>query len=62
WVTGNVPQALKEDANGNMSMVLWNADQTQYIVLKGYTGNGGQEVTLTGTLSKDGNVYVLTVQ
>ncbi|EOS60041.1 hypothetical protein C815_01779 [Firmicutes bacterium M10-2] len=61
WVTGTVPQALKEDANGNMSMVLWNDDQTQYLVLEGYTGAGNQEVTLTGTLSKDGNVYVLTV-
>lgn len=62
WVTGSVPQALKQDANGNMSMVLWNNDKTQYIVLEGYSGAGNEEVTLTGTLRKDGNVYVLTVE
>ncbi len=62
WVKGSVPQALKQDANGNMSMVLWNNDKTQYIVLEGYSGAGNEEVTLTGTLRKDGNVYVLTVE
>ncbi|GJM56397.1 hypothetical protein [uncultured Dubosiella sp.] len=62
WVTGSVPQTLKQDANGNMSMVLWNNDKTQYIVLEGYSGAGNEEVTLTGTLRKDGNVYVLTVE
>lgn len=62
WVTGSVPQALKQDTNGNMSMVLWNNDKTQYIVLEGYSGAGNEEVTLTGTLRKDGNVYVLTVE
>ncbi|WP_305153637.1 hypothetical protein [uncultured Dubosiella sp.] len=42
--------------------ILWNNDKTQYIVLEGYSGAGNEEVTLTGTLRKDGNVYVLTVE
>ncbi len=53
-VTGNLPQALVADKNGQMVPVLWNSTTSEYIILQGFEiPFGGCTAQATGTLSRD---------
>ncbi|MBF0580409.1 hypothetical protein IM774_11660 [Erysipelotrichaceae bacterium RD49] len=53
-VTGNLPQALIQDKNGNEVQVLWNSTTSEYIILQGFSiPFGGCIAQATGTLSRD---------
>lgn len=59
WVQGNIPQALLQDANGNMVAVMYNDTNSQYIILDGQVNVNSSRAVATGTLSFNGTNYVL---
>lgn len=59
WVQGNIPQALLQDANGNMVAVMYNDSNSQYIILDGQVNINSSRAVATGTLSFNGTNYVL---
>lgn len=53
-VSGNLPQALIQDKNGNEVQVLWNSTTSEYIILQGFSiPFGGCTAQATGTLYRD---------